>query len=283
MEASLRLDHRERFEIGPLLGLGKARQWVEGIATARFQPTVILPHGFGGRVRRTFLGGVELDEEVTHRIGQDRLIVLDHQQVVGAPIPDRLGNIRLGTHRIDGDDDPFQRQTGQQFRNRRLLVRLLRRRPLSQHQTGAGGKGTDQMEWRRIHLDRAAAGLAIDDHHRSVPSTGRIDPTQRRKAASNSSGLSRPNKRPNVSCEGMPFSRRSQSSFSFAHSSISTKVSAPTSTALTATTSNSTRPCSTLLACLGSVIDTNTSARHSLLSASMRHPKRQKTTQINPL
>src|SRR6266851_9544297 len=98
----------------------------------------------------------------------------------------------------------------------------------------------------------------------SGPSTGKTLPTQRRNEAWNSSGSIIPNKRPKVSCEGMPWAstrdRRSQSSLSLAHNSISTNVSAPTKTALTATTSNSTKSCSTLAACRGSVIDTKTSA-----------------------
>ena len=112
----------------------------------------------------------------------------------------------------------------------------------------------------------------------SVSRAGRIPLTQCRNAASNSSGSIRPNRRPKVSCDGIPASSlrypRSQSSFSFAQSSISTKVSAPTRTALTATTSNSTRSCSIFPACLGSVIDTNTSAKRNRFPVSMDYPKK---------
>jgi len=51
---------------------------------------------------------------------------------------------------------------------------------------------------------------------------------------------------------------RSQSSFSRARDSILTNVPAPTNTALIATTSNSTRSCSTSAACLGSAAKSNT-------------------------
>src|SRR5579863_9289524 len=102
------------------------------------------------------------------------------------------------------------------------------------------------------------------------PSAGKWLLTQRRNAAANSLASMSPNSRPKVSCEGMPLTKRkyfrNHSIFSLAHSSISTNVSAPTNTALTATTNNSTRSCSTFQPCLGSVMDTNTSASRNLLS-----------------
>jgi hypothetical protein len=67
---------------------------------------------------------------------------------------------------------------------------------------------------------------------------------------------------------------RNQSTFSFAQASISTKVSAPDRTALTETTSNSIRSCSTFVACLGSRTPTQTSTNRNLLSAFMENPKK---------
>lgn len=97
--------------------------------------------------------------------------------------------------------------------------------------------------------------------------------TQRRKAAPNASASIVAKTRPKVSCEGMPCASRryrlNQSCFSLAHSSISTKSSAPASTPHTAITSSSTRSWSTFLACRGSRIPTNTSATRSLPSVSM--------------
>ncbi|TLD47258.1 MAG: hypothetical protein FAZ92_00447 [Accumulibacter sp.] len=103
-------------------------------------------------------------------------------------------------------------------------------------------------------------------------------PTQRRKAAPNSPGSIAANTRPNVSWQGMPCSSfrywRSQSSFSFAQASISTKPSAPESTAHTATTSISTKSCSTFLACRGSRTPTHTSINRTLPPASMENSKK---------
>ena len=114
---------------------------------------------------RTLRGVLELLEEIAQRFGQVRLIILHSQDVVGTTIPDRLGDARLGPHGIDGNDTAFQRQSRQQFGDRRLLVRLRRRRPLPDHHTGAGSKGADQMQRRGIHLARAPAGLAIDGNY----------------------------------------------------------------------------------------------------------------------
>ncbi|EXI76581.1 MAG: hypothetical protein AW10_04143 [Candidatus Accumulibacter appositus] len=109
-------------------------------------------------------------------------------------------------------------------------------------------------------------------------SAGSTWPTQRTKAAPNWSGSIAAKTRPMVSCDGMPCSSfrycRSHSSFSFAQASISTKVSAPDRTALTDTTSNSIRSCSTLVACLGSRTPTQTSTSRTLFSALMENSKK---------
>jgi hypothetical protein len=114
-------------------------------------------------------------------------------------------------------------------------------------------------------------------------STGNTWSTQRTKAAPNSSGSIAAKTRPKVSCEGMPCSSfrycRNHPSFSFAQASISTKVSAPDRTALTETTSNSIRSCSTFVVCLGSRTPTQTSTNRNLLSAP--HGKPQKDRKLH--
>ena len=142
------------------------------------------------------------------------------------------------------------------------------------------------MQLRSVHSARTPAGLPPSDEDLSLrtpvlPSmattwaskAGNTPCIQRRNAASKWPGSISPNSRPKVSCEAMPWTRGryrlSQSSFSSAQISISTKVSAPASTAATATTSNSTRSCSTLAACRGSSIDTNTSASRNRMPDSV--------------
>jgi hypothetical protein len=67
---------------------------------------------------------------------------------------------------------------------------------------------------------------------------------------------------------------RSQSSFSFLHTSTATNVSAPDRTAQTATPSNFTNRCSTFFACLGSRTPTQTSSKRTVFSAFMENPKK---------
>lgn len=102
-----------------------------------------------GLVRR---GAFEEGEEIAERVGQRRLVVLDRQHEVGLPVPDGLGDVGLCSQGVDGDDAAFERQRVEQQRNRRLLVRLLGRCGLAQHDAGTGGKGADQVQGRRIDL-----------------------------------------------------------------------------------------------------------------------------------
>ena len=166
----------------------------------RLDSSMILLHGFGHRVGCPVRRRLEPDKEIAQRIGQARLVVPERQDVIGTTIADGLGDVGLGTHGIESDDAAFQRQGSQEFRNGRLFIGLRRRCPLPEHQTGTCGKRTHQMQRRGIQLACAPTTLAVDDHHSIGPSAGRINPTQRRKAASNCIGSINPNSRPKVSC-----------------------------------------------------------------------------------
>ena len=102
-------------------------------------------------MRRLVRCGLKRLQEILHRFGQRRLIVLDREDIVRAPIADRLGDAGLCPHGVDGHDAAFQRQGGQQFGNGRLLVRLLRGRLLTENDSRAGGKGADQVQGRAAH------------------------------------------------------------------------------------------------------------------------------------
>ena len=130
----------------------QAVQLVEDITVAYFQPTMIFLDHFIDVMGRFVGGSLKCLEEIPDRFGQLRLIVLDRQDIVRALLQDGLCDIRLGTHRIDGDRTPGQRQRRQKFWNRRLLIGFGGRRPLSQDQTSASGKGADQMQGSASHL-----------------------------------------------------------------------------------------------------------------------------------
>ena len=98
LDAALGLDHGKGLEVVPLLGPGQTIDLVEGPAAADFDPPVIFLDGFRYGVRRALRHGLELGEEVPDRIGQERLIVLDRQHVIGASVTNRLGDIGLRAH-----------------------------------------------------------------------------------------------------------------------------------------------------------------------------------------
>ncbi len=123
-----------------MFGLGQTVELVEGKAAADFDSPMIFFDSFRRRVRRALRHCLELDEEVTDRVSQVRLIVLGRQHVIGASVANRLGDVGLRAHRVDRDDASFQGEGTQQFRNGGLFVRLLGCRPLSEHQPRAAAK-----------------------------------------------------------------------------------------------------------------------------------------------
>ena len=111
---------------------------------------MIFLDGLCRSVRCAFGRHLELSHKVPHRLGKYRLIVLHRQKVISTAIPNGLGDVGLRSHRIDGDDTALEGQCREEFRNRRLLVRFLRRRALPEDQSCTGRKGADQMQRRGI-------------------------------------------------------------------------------------------------------------------------------------
>gem|GEM_PF-7110827 len=143
----------------------QTRQLIEGITTPRLDSSMILLHGFGHRVGCAVQRRLELGKEIAHRISQIRLVVPERQDVIGTTVADGLGDVGLGTHGIERDDAPFQRQGSQEFRNGRLFIGLHRRCPLPEHQTGTCGKRAHQMQRRSIQLACAPTTFTVDCHH----------------------------------------------------------------------------------------------------------------------
>ena len=82
--------------------------------------------------------GVEEEADV---LGQRRPVVLEGEQVVGAPGPDRASDIALAPHRIDGDKGAGEFEPLQQQRNGRGLVALGGDRLLTEDDPLAGRPG----------------------------------------------------------------------------------------------------------------------------------------------
>lgn len=144
----------------------QAVELVEDIATADFQAAMVFVHGFVELMRRFLGGGLGGVKGISNGIGQFGLIVLYRKDVIGAAIPNGLGNVRLGTHGIDGDDAPFQDQRGQEFWDGRFFVGLFgRSAALSQHQLRTCGKCADQVQRCFANRPGTPTRFAVDGHH----------------------------------------------------------------------------------------------------------------------
>jgi hypothetical protein len=65
---------------------------------------------------------------------------------VPTAITDRLGDLALGSHRINGNQRPIQIEYFEQQRDGGDLIGFLFRRLLSQHDPLTGGPGRDQVQ-----------------------------------------------------------------------------------------------------------------------------------------
>ena len=101
------------------------------------------------------------------------MIALDGQKIVAALLDDLGGNVPLATHGIDADQETFDVECIEQYRDCRDLVALVGDLLLTEHQTQVGGKGADPMRRRSVPVCRAAQLLAVDRH---LPAQGRDDP-----------------------------------------------------------------------------------------------------------
>jgi hypothetical protein len=229
-------DHRERLQVWPALGGVQAVELVEDVAAPDFQPAMILLDDFVELVWRLAWCRLEGADEIADRFGQGGLIVLDRQDIVGPR--SRMACAMLGCV-------PMASMVTMQPSRAKVasssgmavfsfdfaaVARCPRTRPAWAANALTRCKGV-------APLSRPTTRLAVDGDDFAVRQPGTTWPTQRRKAAANSSGSIAAKTRPNVSWQGMPCSSfryfRSQSSFSFAQASISTKVSAPDRTAQT--------------------------------------------------
>ena len=118
----------------------------------------------------------EGDGDIGH---QARLVGLDREQVIAAPVPDGLADDALAKRRIAGDDRALQRQALEQRQRRGDLVSLRRHPQLPDHRAQPGGEGGQQVHARAAVMaarGAAAQTLAVDRH---MP---RRRPTQRPRA-----------------------------------------------------------------------------------------------------
>lgn len=162
-------------------------EWVEDLAAPDLSPAVIFFDGLVAVMRRLRGRRLKRLEVVLDRVGKRRLIVLDRQGIVGSPIADRPGDVRLGPHGVDRHEAPFERQRREELGNGRLFVRFRRRRPLSENPARPSGKGTDQKQRRRPNFPDRRLVLPSIATTSDSPKTGTTDFTQRTKAAPNSS------------------------------------------------------------------------------------------------
>jgi len=102
------------------------------------------------------------------RVGEQALLVaLERAHIVPAPVDDGPGDGGVAAHRVDGHDAAFQRQQPKHLRQRAQLARLVRHRPLREHQPRPGRPRAHQAQRRlaRAPVVRPPRLLAIDGDH----------------------------------------------------------------------------------------------------------------------
>lgn len=106
-------------------------------------------------------------EHLFDRRVERRLIVLDRQDIIPAPVHDLLRDVLLAPHGVDGHHRTLHVDPVEEGRNGRDLVRFLLRRHLPQRQAVVAGPGADQMQGAQplVLILRATQGLAVDGDH----------------------------------------------------------------------------------------------------------------------
>jgi hypothetical protein len=106
-------------------------------------------------------------EVLAHRLEGAAMIGFQHQEIVGAPGPDPLGDLLLAAHRVQGDDTAFEPEGIEQLGDGGDLVRLAVDRALAERQPLLARPGADQVQRPVIvaAATRPADGLAVDRHH----------------------------------------------------------------------------------------------------------------------
>ena len=155
-------DLADRLDSGPGMGLGQPGDIVDDLRPAGLDPAVVAVGGLGDARR---CGGiVEHPADIVQERGP---IALQGQDIVAAPVEDRLGGGFLAVHRVGGDDPPLQRKEGQQLRHHRDLVGAAVDLALAQDHTLLACPGADHVQRPRSGptIERAPGGLAVDCHH----------------------------------------------------------------------------------------------------------------------
>jgi hypothetical protein len=89
---------------------------------------------------------LSFDEDLTDGRMQAGLIVFHRQNVIGLTVDDALGNRSLTVQGIGHDCAAFDIEFGQQYRNRRDFIGLLRHLHLTHHHLTGTGPDTDHMQ-----------------------------------------------------------------------------------------------------------------------------------------
>ena len=120
------LNHDQAVQVGPDsvgVHISKVLRCAECPAAARLDSDVVLVYGLVEVVVATFESLGLLDGEgLDHGLVQLRLVALEGQHIVGAPVADGLCNPLLAAHGVHGHDATLQRQRLEQCRDGRNLV-----------------------------------------------------------------------------------------------------------------------------------------------------------------
>jgi hypothetical protein len=93
---------------------------------------------------------------------QARLVVLDEEDVVAAPLDDRRAEITLAEHGVADEDRARHGQDAEQLQGRLVLVGLGIDTDLRQHRAGVGVVGGNEMLAGGFAVPTATDGLAIE-------------------------------------------------------------------------------------------------------------------------
>jgi hypothetical protein len=93
------------------------------------------------------------------------LVILDRQEIIASSIDDFLGNVRLVTESVKGDDASLERQRLQKCLDGGNLVAFAAHAFLTQGKATGRGKGADQADGRIAAVTRTANRLAIERDH----------------------------------------------------------------------------------------------------------------------
>jgi hypothetical protein len=154
------LDHGDAGQIRPLrMALAQPGDVAGDPVAAKLDAAMIgIGRLMGGPASRGAIfeaGGALLAEEIGDVAMKSRLVVLERQQVIGAPVANSGGDLLLAADGIDGDDGALEIQQREKLGDGGDLVLLGADGELTQHQALPGRPGRD-------HVDRPPAVAAIE-------------------------------------------------------------------------------------------------------------------------